>query len=860
MINMKLVPGIFLILFCSACGAPTGDTGGGSGGGSGSGSGSGDGSGTGGGDVTQPIDDSATNPGNAPTAHAGTDAAYNGGENAMLDGTASSDPDEDMLLYRWRQTGGANTVTLDSPFSSRPVFEVPNANDVLTFELVVSDGYDDSIADSVSITTHTYSGSSATLPTSNPFRTLYSISNLQGNLYFSGNTLYVSTVSGGISVLDATSPLALSLQSSSNMVNSFDHTVVGSYAYHLSYDSTWDELYISTTDVSNPASISYYTGVATISSTTSGKITSAGDVLYVASDNSLDIYQITNTADPTSTTFKVSHSIPTAAKAISVVGNYAYLANGTAGLRIVDVSNATAVTPSTSDSGNYDTSGNAVGLYIDGNYAYIADDTGGVVILDITTPGTPSLVKSFAVPSGASVRAVNASGNTLYVASESDFWIYDTSTKSSPTLIANYRADNWITGISLNNSYAYLATYSGISILPISNPALPTGAPVYTAGEAIQDIKFYGDYGIVKTDHTLNILDMRNVSTPVLKSSYSDASHSWISDLALVGNYLYFTNNSQVSLLRLRDPVNPTVVRDIDMVDWTDDIVTSDGYAYVYTNGYDTSTVKIFDTSNSVTPVLRGTLNAPSSNNWLRSIAYYNDKLFLTEFNTFGTFWVADVSNKDAPALLGSGMGPVDMYSMTMQKGYIYTIDNNTGVRAVDVSTPDNPVIVGNTYPQQGYNLFSSGNLIFSDSDYVAGPTTILNAIDPLNPTLAGQVYPAGGANTGRLNADKLYFVQNDNQIYVQDSQPALNTRYISEMAGQQVSYTVSWSDFAGSDDQEVKCYVSGGSCLVTGTDHVTNTATVSWDLPITAGDHEISFLLGNSNYYITTNDRITVQ
>lgn len=47
-----------------------------------------------------------------PTANAGPDASYNGGETAMLNGMASSDPYGDTLRYTWTQTGGANQVIL----------------------------------------------------------------------------------------------------------------------------------------------------------------------------------------------------------------------------------------------------------------------------------------------------------------------------------------------------------------------------------------------------------------------------------------------------------------------------------------------------------------------------------------------------------------------------------------------------------------------------------------------------------------------------------------------------------------------------------------------------------------------------
>jgi hypothetical protein len=54
---------------------------------------------------------------------------------------------------------------------------------------------------------------------------------------------------------------------------------------------------------------------------------------------------------------------------VAVAGNYAYVADGLAGLQVIDVSNpANCVRV-----GGHDTSGAAYDVEISGNYAYVAD-------------------------------------------------------------------------------------------------------------------------------------------------------------------------------------------------------------------------------------------------------------------------------------------------------------------------------------------------------------------------------------------------------------------------------------------------------------------------------------------------------
>ena len=62
---------------------------------------------------------------------------------------------------------------------------------------------------------------------------------------------------------------------------------------------------------------------------------------------------------------------------VAVSGNYAYVADYTAGLQVIDVSNPA----NPQRVGGYDTSGDALGVAVSGNYAYVADGLWGLMIL-----------------------------------------------------------------------------------------------------------------------------------------------------------------------------------------------------------------------------------------------------------------------------------------------------------------------------------------------------------------------------------------------------------------------------------------------------------------------------------------------
>ena len=86
-----------------------------------------------------------------PLANAGFDKEINEGTLTSLDGSLSSDPDNDVLTYHWTAPNG---ITLSSLSAAKPTFTAPEVQtDVTyTFILTVNDGKTDSYTDEVKIT------------------------------------------------------------------------------------------------------------------------------------------------------------------------------------------------------------------------------------------------------------------------------------------------------------------------------------------------------------------------------------------------------------------------------------------------------------------------------------------------------------------------------------------------------------------------------------------------------------------------------------------------------------------------------------------------------------------------------------
>ncbi|MEE9248458.1 MAG: PKD domain-containing protein [Dehalococcoidia bacterium] len=91
-------------------------------------------------------------PNEAPTAHAGEDQAVTTGDTVQLDGSGSSDPENDDLTYSWTLTvpEGSTNATLSDANTVNPTF-VPDVDGTYVATLVVNDGTSDSAPDTVEI-------------------------------------------------------------------------------------------------------------------------------------------------------------------------------------------------------------------------------------------------------------------------------------------------------------------------------------------------------------------------------------------------------------------------------------------------------------------------------------------------------------------------------------------------------------------------------------------------------------------------------------------------------------------------------------------------------------------------------------
>jgi PKD repeat protein len=204
----------------------------------------------------------------------------------------------------------------------------------------------------------------------------------------------------------------------------------------------------------------------------------AGDYAYVAAGESgLRIVRISNPAAPEEVDF---YDTSGAACDVLVAGNYAYVAAGKSGLRILDISNPAHPT----EANFYATGGSATGVDVVGNRAYVtfgfqpSRPAGGLAIVDVSEPAQPDEEGFVYLDPWA--YSVDVQGNNAYVADDFGLRIVDVSNPAHPQEIASYKTAGWDEDVAVEGSYAYLAAGSGgLRVVDISDPRNPEGVSFY---------------------------------------------------------------------------------------------------------------------------------------------------------------------------------------------------------------------------------------------------------------------------------------------------------------------------------------------------------------------------------------------
>ena len=531
-------------------------------------------------------------------------------------------------------------------------------------------------------------------------------------------------------------------------------------------------------------------------------ISTDGTHAYVGGGQSLSVLDLSEPSQPLQVG---SICLPNAIKSMSLVGNYAYVAAGAAGLFVVDVSDPASPTVR----GRWHQGGiDANAISVAGGFAYITSDE-GMEVIDVSDPAAPVKVGSqgsgrsdygVSVSGGIAVvletqlaeivdvsdpahpvalgnwgsyaNAVSLVGSTAYSVGGSGLNIRDVSDPANPKSLGGYAVAN-ATGVSVVGNLAYVACSAGMLVIDVSNPASPAFVASIDASTPAVAVSAAGGVACLATGFGgLKVIDVSDPGTPVLRST--GRVEGAANDVAIVGNRAYVAKGGDggLTIYDVTDPTKPTVLGQYPTEN-VNSVLVSGNTAYL-ASGYGLS---IIDVSDPARP---------------RSLGWYSidPRVQAVHVTVIGTVaYVAtqaatlllDVSDLASPRLLFeySGGGYRDV-AVVGNRAYLAF---SWGFKVLDVSDPANPVWLGqcSTGPGSPYGLSVVGSTVYVAcagtwdfwDGYIGAGLMVVDVSDLVNPHVLGTYTTYSDARKVRV-AGSLAYVADDSGLEVFDiSNPA---------------------------------------------------------------------------------------
>ena len=237
--------------------------------------------------------------------------------------------------------------------------------------------------------------------------------------------------------------------------------------------------------------------------------------------------------------------------------------------------------------GAVDTAGIAQDVVVVGNYAYVADGTNGVVVIDVTNPAAPVVASTYDTPGDA--KHIEATGNILVVADGTSVQLLSILNPSSLSLLGSYSQGGFtINDVTTDGTYAYvLGTVSGTPTLQVINIA-NSGSPVYLTQATVNganDVVLAGTNIFTVGGKYADILSA--YPSLGLRGTYTGSDANTFISATVFGSYAYINDfTSALHVVNFSNPAAPTMTYGQTTAgqDVGGGIVNSNGYIFVTTS------------------------------------------------------------------------------------------------------------------------------------------------------------------------------------------------------------------------------------------------------------------------------------
>lgn len=834
-----------------------------------------------------------------PVAEAGDDFNSLVDEFVSLDCSASSDPEDSVISYSWRQISGAELV-LSDPTSCNPEMLLPKKQGVFEFGLVVNDGVSDSVEDTVAITSRIYSGDEAPIY-GNPAQIEKTIelndSSTSADIVVSGDYLFVRHVSDdfltrGIKIFSIVDPLNPALLGTINDELPHSMEVVGDLIYYTHGSG------MSVASIADPASPQV---LDSVSFNGDGVTSIAVNGSLVACTDADGNFYLLNAADPNNILpidfFPIDEAIDgDQGRGVLFSGDKIYIvyASNTSGLRlaIVDIVVFQSVIIDVQVLSKLNL--NAMYRYqtplaIDTNQLFIGGN-GQLISVDVTNPVFPVLnpyrygqlneITAFDLDPVNDILIVGDSGVGVTMLDVADL--------NNIKPLGVYSVNSYINGVAwVNDKILASSFYRNQSRQFLhSIPSIPNASQLAVSSRFSQtgnliDMATSDGHVFVAglfspNGYEVQSIDYSVVDTPVLQDSESLPTHP--ADISLVGNQLAVTSNaigsSYLSLFDISDPNDLVVGDNISLLDGTErwgQVTLQDNVAFVSKSSEPSGSfigVESFNISDIGNINRLGNFNGPATHSFYPPIQTIGNYLY-------GADQILDISDPANISTFGNFRLGEDSTSIIDTENFISKnklfVTTYFGVDILDVENPLSPQRVAEI-----------------DTLWLPKDITMINDLLVVDDRgLSVRVYDYSGESglrfTGQFNTithdlavdnnglqsaiqamdsmgDYAMIMGRQNIIAINPDTPIQHHNYGITAINSALTYALSWEP-SNYTVNHADCFVSGGTCVISSVDYNTQQADVIWTLPSEeVGEFEIVFSVGDRTHYLMSSDRVVVE
>jgi hypothetical protein len=257
-----------------------------------------------------------------------------------------------------------------------------------------------------------------------------------------------------------------------------------------------------------------------------------GDFLF-ASSNVTTYFDTFYIGDPSAPVLAGRTTLPSLGYDMAVAGDFAYVACGDYGLRVVDVSlpSLPAVV------GSYDTTSPAETVEVVGDHVFLGLHHPEVLVIDVSDPMNPAYAGEYDWGGGVlTSNDIVADGDVLHIVSNDRYVCLDISDPTNPAWLGSATYGGGVmNALVIGGDTAYVACDdNGLMVLDVGDPTAPE--VLATAPDAVDhdDVVLAGDHLYVPTGQDLSVYsafspdyrtwDLNAVSTYIRTDVYSVAA------------------------------------------------------------------------------------------------------------------------------------------------------------------------------------------------------------------------------------------------------------------------------------------------------------------------------------------------